>query len=254
MFFILSKVLAFLISPLTWVIGLLLYGLITKNDRRKKKCIIASAVVLLVFTNPFILDELMRAWEIPAKPYNELKKPYDAVIVLGGMMHYDESLDRLQFFRSNDRLLQAVELYKRGYAKKIVFSGGSGYINMPWLKESYLAARFLQTIGIPREHIIIETGSRNTRENAVNTKEALDKEIPGGKFLLVTSGIHMRRALGCFAKAGMQADTYSTDRYSGPRKWEFDHLLIPNAGTLAAWDTLLHEITGYITYKVMGYL
>ena len=253
MFFFLSKVLAFVLSPLTWVIVLLAYGLFAKNEKRKKKSLLASVIVLLVFSNPFLLDEAMRLWEIPAKPYAELKK-YDAAIVLGGMMHYDEQLERIQFYRSNDRLLQAVELYKRGYVKKIVFSGGSGFINMPWLKESFLAYRFMRTIGIPKQDILVEPESRNTHENAINTKGLLAETSPNGNFLLVTSGIHMRRAKACFEKAGVTIETYSTDRYSGPRKFELDHLIIPNAGTLSTWDTLIHEIAGYVVYRIMGYV
>jgi uncharacterized SAM-binding protein YcdF (DUF218 family) len=254
MFFILSKILAFIITPLAWVAGLLLYSFFTKNEKRKRKCFIAAIIVLLFFTNSFIVDEAMRAWEVPAKEYSELKGPYDAAIVLGGMLAYDEGLQRLQFYRSSDRLLQAIELYKRGDVKKIVFVGGSGSITMPWLKESLLAMRYLRTIGIPEKDILIEPLSRNTHENAVNTKELLDKHIPKGKFLLVTSGSHMRRSLACFRKEGIEADPYSTDRYSGPRKFEFDHLFIPNSDALKAWDILLHDMIGYVVYKVKGYV
>ena len=63
----------------------------------------------------------------------------------------------------------------------------------------------------------------------------------------------MRRSKGCFKKAGIIAETYSTDRYGGERKFDFDHLFIPNISALDGWSTLIHEVIGYITYKVMGY-
>ncbi|MES2396024.1 MAG: ElyC/SanA/YdcF family protein, partial [Bacteroidota bacterium] len=74
-----------------------------------------------------------------------------------------------------------------------------------------------------------------------------------GNFLLITSAFHMRRSLGCFNKAGISVEPYSTDRYAGPRKYEFNHLFIPEPSIIYSWDILIHEIAGYITYKVVGY-
>jgi uncharacterized SAM-binding protein YcdF (DUF218 family) len=253
MFFILSKILAFIITPLVWIAGLLLYSFFTKNEKRKKKCFVAALIMLLFFSNSFILDEVMRLWEVPAAEQSELGK-YDAAIILGGLASYDEQLERIQFVRSGDRLWQGVELYKKGYVKKIVFAGGSGSIAHPDIKEGILVQRYLLMLGIPAEDIIVESESRNTRENAVNTKAILDQKIPNGNYLLITSAFHMRRSMGCFKKVGITPVPYSTDRYSGPRKWELDHLLVPNVETLATWSTLLHEMVGCMVYKVSGYI
>lgn len=253
MFFIFSKILAFLITPLVWIIGLLIYSWRTKIESRKRKSFMWAIGLLLFFTNSFILDEFMRVWEIPALRYEEIKQPYDAAIVLGGVMNYDQDHDRLQFYRSSDRLLQAVELYKKGLVKKIVFVGGSGSVREPEKKEGTLVKRYLLELGLPSEDIIIENESRNTRENALNVKPILDKEIPNGKFLLVTSGFHMRRAMGCFRKVGLEPVPYSTDRYSGPRKFDIDHLIIPGSEAIHVWNMLIHEWVGYIVYKISGY-
>jgi hypothetical protein len=52
----------------------------------------------------------------------------------------------------------------------------------------------------------------------------------------------------------MVVDPYSTDRYAGPRKFEFDHLFIPNISALNDWNNLIHEMIGFITYKISGYV
>ena len=252
-FFVISKILDFLLEPLLWIMVLLLFSLFSKNPKRKRKSLVAAIVLLLVFSNSFLLDEAMRAWEMPATKISDLPETYDAGIVLSGMVMYDNSLDRIQFNRRNDRLMQAVTLYKKGKIKKIFFSGGSGSLVYTYLKESEMVKKFLVEIGIPAEDIITENKSNNTRENAVFTKEVLDKEIPHGKFLLFTSAFHMRRAVGCFKKAGIEVTPYSTDRYSGPRKYYPSYLLLPHAGALFDWSSLLHEIIGYGVYKVMGY-
>lgn len=227
-------------------------GLLTKNELRRKSCFRWALGITLLFSNAFLFDEVSRAWEVPATPYSELKI-YDAGIVLGGMMVYDPSLARLQFYRGADRLLQAVELYKLGVIKKIIFTGGSGSILHPELREGVYVQRFLQTLGIPEGDIIIEKESQNTHENAMFTKSLMDEKKIKGDFLLITSGFHMRRSLGCFVAAGLVAEPYSTDRYAGPRKYEIDHMFIPNLSIMNDWNNLIHELVGYVTYKLMGY-
>ena len=253
MFFFLSKILAFLINPLVWIVGLLIYSWRTKIESRKRKSFAWAVGLLLFFTNSFILDEFMRAWEIPAMHYKEIKQPYDAAIVLGGVINYDYDYERLQFYRSSDRLMQAVELYKKGLVKKIVFVGGSGRVSEPDKKEGPLVKRYLLQLGLPAEDLIFENESRNTRENALNVKPILDKEIHNGKYLLVTSGFHMRRAMACFRKVGLDPVPYSTDRFSGPRRFDPDHLLIPGSEALFTWNMLIHEWVGYLVYKISGY-
>ncbi|MFY9311075.1 MAG: YdcF family protein [Bacteroidia bacterium] len=199
-----------------------------------------------------MFDECSRLWEVPATPYKDLKT-YEAGIVLGGMSVYDPSLDRAQFFRGVDRLIQAVELYKNGVIKKIIFTGGSGRLLHPEMKEGNYINRYLLYMGVPESDFTIEAESKNTYENAVFTKQSLN-ENSKNDFLLITSSMHMRRSLGCFNKAGLNVQPYSTDRYAGPRKFEFDHLFIPEPSVLYDWTKLLHEMVGYITYKIAGYL
>ncbi len=254
MFFLLSKLLLFIVSPLVWIIGLLLYYAFSKNELRKRKAFRAALIILIFFSNSFILDEFMRMWEIPATPNSEIKgKEYAAGIVLGGFSSYDPTLERIQFNQGTDRLMQAIDLYHKGIIKKIIVTGGSGSILHAEEKEAIPVKEFLRGTGISTGDIIIESESRNTRENAVNTKKLLEKDSIQGNFLLITSAFHMRRAKGCFKRAGIEADRYSTDRYSGPRKFEFDHLLIPSVEALQAWSALIHEVVGAMVYKIVGY-
>lgn len=252
MFFMLSKLLAFIITPLIWIVVLLIWAMVTKIETRKKRMLRWALGLTLFFSNPFIFDEFSRMWEIPATRYEDVEA-YEYGIVLGGMSSYDTEYGRAQFYRGVDRLIQTIELYKKGKIEKIVFTGGSGSILHPENKEGNYVNRYLLYMGIPKEDFIIEAESQNTRENATYTKKLLDDKKVEGKHLLITSAFHMRRSLGCFEKAGLDVVGYSTDRYAGPCKWEFDHLFIPNLSAMKDWDNLIHEITGYITYKIMGY-
>ena len=255
MFFFLSKILAFLIMPLVWVIALMVYAAMTKNVKRKRRTFIIALLLLIFFSNTFLLDNVMRLWEIPTVKEADLQGPYDLGIVLGGMLSYDSQLDRIQFWKGADRLLQAVQLYKDGIIKKIFITSGSGSIKYPDIKEAPLLKKYLRTIGIADEDIILESESKNTRENALFSAPIIHKVAPSGKFLLITSAFHMRRSTGCFNRVGIATTPFSTDRYSGgPRRWELDFLFIPNIETFQAWTVLIHEMTGYLIYKLMGYV
>ncbi len=254
MFFFVSKILGFLFTPIIWVFSLLLFSGFSSNPKRKKRTFIWAIALFYFFSNSFVLEEVSRKWEIPATHYKDLKV-YDAGIVLGGMLSYDADYDRIQFQRGSDRLWQAVDLYKRGFIKKIFFVGGSGSIEFADIKEGVHVKSYLLEIGIPAEDIWIENESRNTRENAFNAKEFLQKnDSAGGKFLLITSGSHMRRAMACFKAVGLDVVPYSVDRTaSDERRFTLDHLFIPSINTLMWWDAFIHEWIGIIVYKIQGY-
>lgn len=194
-------------------------------------------------------------WEVPSAKLSD-RKTYEAGIVLGGILNYDEENDRIQFQRSADRLFQAIELYKSGIIKKILFTGGSGSITLPNLKEGEFVKRYLIVIGIPENDIWIENESRNTHENAVDTKRLLeDKESTNEKFLLITSAYHMRRAMACFKKVKLNVTPYSVDNIAVKTgDLTLDTFLVPNVGALFWWDALIHEWIGMAIYKIQGYI
>ena len=93
----------------------------------------------------------------------------------------------------------------------------------------------LDSFGVPRERVTLENRSRNTYENAVFAKE-LAKPKPGERWLLVTSALHMPRAIGCFRRAGFPVEAYPVDWHSQARLAACAGLRISRAGS-AAWIT-----------------
>lgn len=254
MFFILSKILAFLFSPMVWVVGLLFYSFFTKVESRAKKLRITSLVILYLGCNSFIVDELFRAWEPVTPDIDLMSTKYDGAIVLGGIGDIDLRLGKINFGHSGDRLFQALPLYYNGRVKKIIFTGGSGSIEFPEKREGLFVQKYLRSIHFPDSALVLEYNSKNTYENAVFTKKILDSLKIKGTFLLITSAYHMPRSVAVFKKAGYQNIVpYITNRSSGIRRFTFDHLFIPNAGTFFSLEFLIHEWMGYLTYKLKGY-
>lgn len=254
MFFYLSKILFFLTTPIVWIFGLLLWGIFTKKPLRKKRLLWASLICLYFFSNAFITDEFVRAYEDRNTPFSEITEQFDVAIVLGGFSNYDAELNMVQFHSASDRLTEGIRFYKTGKAKKIMITSGSGQIMRPDEKEALYIKEFLISIGIPEKDLIIESESKNTKENAVNSAKILNEKYTNGNFVLITSAFHMPRAKGCFKKVGISVTPYSVDQQAGPRKFLLDHLFIPSADSLRRWQMLIKEWIGFTTYWIMGYI
>lgn len=256
MFFILSKALYFFINPFTWILLSLAVFLLIKSPKWKKRAKISLVFCLLFFSNSFIFYEFEHMWEIHGTPIYKIKKKYDVGIVLGGMFEYDQNLKELSARRGSDRIWQAITLYKKDKIEKILLSGGSGYVSNRGLKEAKQLKSLLVKWGIPEQDIITEIKSKNTYENAVETKKTLTRSYPHIKnCLLITSGQHMRRARAIFKKQGFHFDTFSTDLYTGPKRhYYWDQFIVPDVETLYNWNGLIKEWIGYVTYALAGYL
>jgi len=255
MFFIISKILSFLIAPLTWIITLLLLALFLRNKKWSRRCLIYCVIVTLFFTNPFLANQAIRLWEYPITQDKDLAVSYDAGIVLGGgMVTIDTDYDRLTFRNNVDRILQGVSLYKTGRIKKLLISSGSGSLIFRNMLESALLKRYLLTIGIPDSVMLIDSLSDNTHQNAINSAQIIKKEFPNGKFLLITSSMHMRRAKACFEKAGINVIPFSTNKITGKWLSDYKHIFVPDIEALSKWNSLIHEIFGYLVYDISGYI
>ncbi len=255
MFFILSKILAFLIAPYTWLFFGLLFLLKKLWNTPYKKWVLGFTIFMYVISNSFLVDEVVRAWEYCDDDIYLKETKYDLAIVLGGMGRIDERQDRFDFGYSGDRLFQTLELYHKQRVKKLLITGGSGSISKPNHREAFYIKKYLKNIAIPDSNIIIENDSKNTYENAIFTKRVLDSIHFKGSILLVTSSFHMRRSLAIFEKAGYKNVTpFVTNKITGIRKFEFDYCFMPNIEAVFSLNLILHEIVGYATYKLKGYL
>lgn len=245
MFFIASKLLAFLSKPIIWIFLLLISSLIFKKKRRKLLFILL--ITFYFFSNSFIADSCARLWEVPR--FNPTTT-YDVGIVLGGIADYDNITKAHNFNKHADRLIDAEQLYHKGIIKKIMLSGGNGILlNDGYIEANAIRDHLLQN-NIPNEDIIIENTSRNTKENAFNSSEILKKKYKNGKFLIVTSAQHMRRSQLCFEKAGLKTTAFPTDCTTSYTNFGIEYMLLPRVSALEVWQILIHEWIGFLVYKI----
>jgi uncharacterized SAM-binding protein YcdF (DUF218 family) len=196
MFFILSKILAFLLKPLNWLALFALFSLFTKNETRRRKSVKVLIIMLLVFSNPWLVNQFARTWETGKRSPDSISQPYDIGILLGGFVNFNAESPPglLTFHQAGNRLTATLMLYKTGKIRRILISGGAGRLIGDVPPEAGAARQFLLQCGVPDSAIVIENNSRNTRENALFSKELIQKLAPEGRCLLVTSAWHIRRA------------------------------------------------------------
>jgi len=244
MYFLLSKALLFLITPLDWIIGLLLVAAFTGRKLLRKRCSIAAVILLVIFSNGWLANWFTHTWEwkpvtLPANAH------YSAAIVLGGFSSQISPTDG-RFSSAADRFIQGMRLQTTGKVSHILISGGNGNLNPGVYSEATWAKVQLKQLNIPDSVILIENKSRNTLENAQYSAEVLAKSGLKPPFVLVTSAFHMRRAVMIFKKAGIDVVPYPCNYFTGdvyPPSWSD---LVPSFEAIPSWGYTLKEMFGYV--------
>ena len=136
----------------------------------------------------------------------------DGIIVLGGHI---------------GRVVEGVHLARRYPEARFVFTGIGEELTRTYLaRETILAGR-----------LIDETAARNTYENAVLTAR-LVRPTPEQRWLLVTTTIHMPRAVGVFRTAGFNVVAWPVPTDDTRFRLSFAHAS--------------HEWIGLAWYRLLG--
>jgi uncharacterized SAM-binding protein YcdF (DUF218 family) len=121
--------------------------------------------------------------------------PADAIVVLGAGVTAQCS-PNLSGIR---RVVMATELFRRGLAAHVVFTGGRREGSNCTIADTM--ARFGGMMGMPVDRVHIESASTNTWENAHFSRPILEK-LQARRLLIVTDRLHVRRAAMMFTNLG----------------------------------------------------
>ena len=118
MFFVLSKTLNFLVLPLTQVFIFFVLSVIVKKQPWKKRFFWTGFILLLFFSNDFISNEVMRAWEVDTKPFNEMRPHQMGIVLTGATVPFLQPDDRVYFQRGADRVTHTHSVVQTGIDKE----------------------------------------------------------------------------------------------------------------------------------------
>lgn len=250
MMFILSKLLLIFILPLTWVIVLLLFSVITKNNKWRKKTLLAALILIYTFSVPIFLNVYAKLWRYPVVPINK-NKVYSCAIVLGGFG--SEKQNSSGYFNANaDRFIQGLKLKVTGQVSHLLITGGNANINPDGFSEGRWVQSQLKAFNVADSSVLIEGQSRNTIENAAFTKQLLATQHLAPPYLLVTSDFHMRRSMHIFKNSGLDILPYPCNYVAGVEKQGL-YSLLPDADTLRYWGYYIKELVGYFVALLYKY-
>ena len=246
-FFFLSKILDTLLSPLTWAAALVAIGLCI---RRRWLAATGLGVLALFSFEPFE-NALLNGLEHGAPNTYHADETYDAVILLGGAVERATEPGRPSYNDNVERLLATYDLLRSDHARFSIVSGGAVDPTVREPVEAVVLGRQLVDWGLAPERVIIEPRSRNTHENAVESKR-IAGERGFTRLLVVTSAFHMTRALGCFRAVGLPVDTLPVDYRAYDAK-RFSGSWLPRASYLERSTMTLREWFGRGIYRIRGY-
>lgn len=263
MFLFLSKLIPLFFYPLGLNCLLLLIALVLlwRKPRLAAIPIALSLIVLLLSSNAWVSNWLVRSLEYQHRPMSVLPKA-DAIVVLGGSTKPPfPPRPWVEVSEEGDRVLYGARLYREGKAPKVILSGGriDWYGSGP--SESADMAELVKAMGVPETAILEDPTSLNTRENAVNVEQIL-KQNNLKRVLLITSAMHMPRSLRIFQKLGIDAVPAPTDFLTSDRdQEEFQGSaqamvlsLLPEADRLRNTTRALKEYVGLVVYWLRGWV
>ena len=225
--------------------GLLVWGRLAPPADRRAKIALGLAALgwagLWLASTPVLVYALIGALELPpGDPLVEMGPPdaEAAIVVLGAGMKADPRPGVPLRECLNDagmgRVLGGARLYAAHPKAFVILSGG------PAIQAAASLDLALHE-GVPRDKIEVEPTSRNTRENASESL-AIVKRHPPSRLVVVTSALHMHRALADFRRLGVAPIPAPVDYLGrtehGVRPW------FPDAVALGHFYRALHEVLG----------
>ena len=251
-----TEFLSNLIIPLNLCLTLTAIGSVLVIRRQRKTGIVLMIVAaswLLAWSLPVTSVWLGGALETyyPNPPPAEIIQA-DAIIVLGG----NTANARANWFEPYDRhtamtrVNRASELFLTSRAPKVVLSGGALQGDV---SEARGMAHAIRHLGVPESALILENASRNTYENAAFSHVVL-KSHGIGSVLVVTSAVHMPRAMAVFRRQGIMATPAAVPR----------QIILPEDGSISGWipneraldasRSIIKEYAAIVLYWVRGWI
>ena len=203
-----------LVDPITGTLLLLLLALVLLARGRRVGCglfLVLGILWTYALATPAVADVLLRSLErrIPPVVMHEIPAA-DAIVVLGGGVRPTVA-PRLgpDLNQTADRILYGARLYHADKAPVIIVTGSRPYPN-PGPTAAEAQAQILGELGVPQDAIVAPGDSTSTATDARVVHRVLRRRELD-KVLLVTSALHMPRALATFQAQGVSAFPAPTD-------------------------------------------
>ncbi len=252
MLFAIKKLLAGLLMPLSLLLIALLLALLLYARGKKIAAFLMTVFAVLsiyVLSLPMTARYLASPLEFTYQAYQG--EPVQAVVVLGGGHDSDPRVPQTSILNhiSYVRLSEGVVVYQQNPGAALLLSGYGG---RDALSHADAAAQLAIRLGVNPEDIKRNPSARDTREEAQGWRS----ELADKRFALVTSAIHMPRAVRLFEQAGLgeqlvPAPTNYLSSGKRPIHWRD---FLPTAYALRITEAAWHEYLGTMWASLSAFL
>jgi uncharacterized SAM-binding protein YcdF (DUF218 family) len=213
-------------------------------ERWARRWLVALCVLYIVLALPVVAAWLENGTR---PPYQPLATDRDAagvtaIVVLGnGIVSYAhdglavESLTR----RTAYNAIEGARLYRLLRPQLVVASGGQADPGELRRSEAAAVRDVLIGLGVPHDRIVIETSSWNTATQAAQVAPIVRGHA---RFALVTSPIHMARAMALFEARGLHPVAAPSQIEYGPPNQSPVMRFVPSPNALRASELSMYEL------------
>lgn len=176
--------------------------------------IIIIAIMIMIFGINFFVKITTQKQIITNNECSKIQD-VDCIIVLGAGIWGDKPSPMLE-----DRLLEAISLYKNNVSSKIIMSGDHGRTEYD---EVNIMKKYAIEIGVPSEDIFMDHAGFSSYESIYRAKEIFEAK----KVIIVTQKYHLYRSIYIANKLGIEAYGVGADprRYVGETYREIREIL-----------------------------
>ena len=256
MFFVISKIVGFLINSYNLVfISLIIFLIFSKSKVRSLKFLsnlFGIIAILIIITGGFKAIPNYLIWNFESIIPNIKFDSPDGIILLGGSFTGSQkAIDENQvgLGETSERVIETLRLLNKYKQTSLLFVADASVLNSEGISEAEQTKTFFNIFGVDPNRLIIKEIANNTYQESVAIAQHLKSN--GGVWILVTSALHMPRAITLMQSRDIGSGKilpYSTDFRSVYPKFSFNF----SFGNLGKLNSLIHELVGIFVYRITG--
>ncbi|MBI5581391.1 MAG: YdcF family protein [Deltaproteobacteria bacterium] len=251
--FVLKKIVTLLLMPMSLCLGVLAVGILLLWMRRRiraaKIVLTFGFLVLTALSFSAVADPLTKHFELWYPPLLDTSGMKDVkwVVVLGGGHASSPTLPpNAQIGNSSlARLIEGIRIHRELPESKLVLSGGAVFDSVP---EATTMAAVARMLDVTLDDMVLESQSKDTGQQA----QFVQGVVQSDRCILVTSAIHMPRAMRVFEQKGLRPIPAPTDFGDWMRKENSPYRFFPRAGELRKVEAAFHEFLGLLWARMTG--
>ena len=256
MFFTLSKMIGFFLELYNLIfLSILVYFLLSKSKSNFLKRfsfffgIVALSAIIIGGFKP-LSNYLI--WKFENIIETQIPEDPDGIILLGGSFTgLKKALDENQvgLNGASERVVEALRLLNNNENTKLLFVADAAVSSPDRVSAAEQAKIFFDIFKINPERLVIKKLANNTYQESLEIAKHLKQN--GGRWIMVTSAIHMPRSIALMQSRDIGNSTiypYLTDFQSSIPKFYFNF----SFNNFQKLDTLTHEIVGLLAYWITG--